>query len=264
MRIALTMALLWVANTVWAQAEFEVMNGLSHSYNSQPGSEHSGAIKVRNLTENEVIIKVSKKDYIFNYKGESYYEDSSDVKTNKEWIEVIATNITLPAKAEYEIPYTVKVPELDTLIGSYWSAFLIEPVGQLNDEDPEVGVGIQTVIRYAVQIINEFEERGVAELEYLNVGMDTKDSTQIINVFIGNNGDFMVRPTVGIDIYNNETGESHEFKYEGGKRIYPSTSVSYSLPIKGLVEGSYTAVLIADCGDDDVFGMNVEFEVSYQ
>jgi hypothetical protein len=246
---------------VFGQGSFEVINGLSHTYNSAPGSEHAGIMIIRNLTDQDVPISVKQKDYRFFADGSSFYEDTlENVKSNKEWVTYLAQDVTLPASKDLEIPFSVKVPEGE-YIGTYWSVFMIEPVSVLDHDAPDQGVGISTVIRYAIQIVNEFEDKGNADVEYVGVNLESKEGINVLTIGVQNKGDAMVRPELSVDIYNTESGEVKEYNYEIAKRIYPNTSVSYSLPLEDLLPGSYTAVLMTDCGDDQVYGLNLEFDI---
>lgn len=51
-------------------------------------------------------------------------------------------------------------------------------------------------------------------------------------------------------------------RYEGGKlRIFPGCSVRYAVDLGPLKPGKYNALVIADCGEDKVFGARYVLEV---
>ena len=45
------------------------------------------------------------------------------------------------------------------------------------------------------------------------------------------------------------------------KKIYPTTSTRYKIGLEGISAGKYTALLLADCGEEDVFGMNLDLAI---
>jgi hypothetical protein len=47
-------------------------------------------------------------------------------------------------------------------------------------------------------------------------------------------------------------------KFDGGKqRMYPGTSVRFTADLVGVQSSLYKALIIVDCGGEDVFGANV-------
>ena len=69
-----------------------------------------------------------------------------------------------------------------------------------------------------------------------------------------------MRPLVWVELYD-DIG-NHVGTYEGRTiRTYPGTSVRYTIDIDEVGLGTYKALVVADCGGDDIFGINYTVQV---
>ncbi|HEX9934444.1 MAG TPA: hypothetical protein VGB38_04540, partial [bacterium] len=75
-----------------------------------------------------------------------------------------------------------------------------------------------------------------------------------------NTGQRMLRPKAWVQLWN-ENGDEVG-KFEGNEmRTYPGTSVRHKIELKKVKPGNYKALLVADCGGEDVFGMNLNLQI---
>jgi len=68
-----------------------------------------------------------------------------------------------------------------------------------------------------------------------------------------------MHPSVHVDLFD-EQG-TQKGKFEGTQyRLYPGTSVRERILFDGVPGGTYTALVVIDDGDDDVFGAQYRLE----
>ena len=71
-----------------------------------------------------------------------------------------------------------------------------------------------------------------------------------------NTGERLLRTSLWVDLYDPKG--SFVGKFDGGKHgLYPGTSVRFTADLVGVASATYKALIVADCGGDDVFGANV-------
>ena len=86
--------------------------------------------------------------------------------------------------------------------------------------------------------------------------LGAKDGKRQLLVDVENTGERWLRGTLWVELYAKEGALVGRFD-AGRLRMYPGTSVRYTVDLAGVLAGSYKALIVIDCGDDDVFGANV-------
>jgi hypothetical protein len=166
--------------------------------------------------------------------------------------------IEVPPGGVADVSYTIKVPEDEALVGTYWSILMVEVVAPQPLDLAAVGadklsLGINQIVRYAVQVVTHIGESGDRRLNFLDTRLLRDAQARILQLDIENTGSRWLRPTVSAELYSDEGRLAHSFEGET-LRVYPGTSVRYRLDLSDAKPGKYKAVVIADCGGDDVFG----------
>lgn len=245
------------------QAGIVVLNGLSHEHFLGPTESEQGVIRIKNDGANAEMITVYQKDFKFNYKGQTFYNDpSSQERSNAKWLVINPLSLLLGPSEEAEIVYNVAVPNNDSLFGSYWSSIMIEPVNDFDTTKPKAGLSVRSVFRYAIQIITHVKDtNSVSKLEFLDVQLIKENESNYLMVDAENTGSRMLRTKMAIEIFN-ANGESQGVFTSIKSRTYPGTSKRYIIPLKDVPAGSYEAVLIADSENDEVFGIQMTLDIS--
>lgn len=246
-----------------ANAGIVVKNGLSHLHNVSLGKDYKGSIVIQNTSNLEQSVKVYQRDYQFLHTGEAFYEKpGSHIRSNANWIDLSASFLTLQPKEEMIIHYEIVVPDNHELPGTSWSVIMVEGVKDVDPGKFRAGLNINTVVRYAIQISTTIEETGSSELEFLNVDLKNSEfDTPQLEVDIKNIGERLLIPTVVLELFN-ESGESIGSFTAEKKKTYPGTSVKFYVDLADTKPGDYQAVLLADCGEEEVFGVNISLEIS--
>lgn len=246
-----------------AQGMIAVMGDLTHERISSPGETYSETIVVRNLGDSPEEVKIYQTDYRFNCEGKSFYDEPSNFpRSNAGWIAFSPKRLMIPPKEEMSIQFVVQVPALDSLFGTYWSVIMVEPIPRSSMESslPERTLGVQTVVRYAIQIVTHIGDTGTKKIRFMGSQLIREGEKRIFQVDIENVGDRMLRPSMMLQIFDMEGKEYGPFE-SAPLRIYPGTSVRHRFDVSALPKGKYKALVVADCGEEDLFGIHYMVEI---
>ena len=182
----LIMLFLLVAATA-SHAGVSVVGSLTRGNTVSPGDRYEGDIMVRNNDEQPVEVRVYKKDYLFYADGRNLYDESgSTPRTNATWLTVQPAQMTVPPKGTGSFHYTVQTPKNAELKGSYWSLLMVEPMAPPavlpNQEKNKISMGLQTVIRYAIQIVTDFGESGEWMLKFRDKKLVMKEGKRLFEI----------------------------------------------------------------------------------
>jgi hypothetical protein len=241
------------------EAGISVGGGLTHETTVRPGASYEGAVTVINTGHEHEAVKIYQTDYRFTCEGDYYYDEpGSNPRSNAHWMDFSPHLVTVPPDGSVDISYTINVPPDEHLIGTYWSILMIEVVGPQSGQSgqPEEGsvhLGIKQIVRYGVQIVSHISDTGERRLDFVDTRILRSGAQRSLEVDLENIGERWLKPLVWVELYS----ENADFvgRYQAGRlRIFPGTSARYKLDLTGVPGGEYKALVIADCGADDVFG----------
>jgi hypothetical protein len=265
MKKTILMMLVFLCSATTSLAGVSVVGSLTRENTVVPGDRYEGDILLRNSGDESVEVRIYKKDYLFYADGRNLYEEpGSTPRSNAEWLTIQPAQLTVPPKGTGAFHYTVQIPKNHDLKGSYWSLLMVEPMvppavlpGQQKNK---VSVGLQTVIRYAIQIVTDFGDSGEWQLRFRDKKLVMSEGKRLFELDIENVGERWLSPMVWIELYNAEGVPAGRFE-SSQKRIYPGCSVRHQMDLTGVPAGIYNAVAIADNKDDHVFGGQYEIHI---
>lgn len=244
---------------VSSEADLFIAGSLTHEREAKVGETYRGSIFIRNKGEGSQEVKVYQTDYLFFFDGRNIYGEPGKLKrSNAGWITFSPKWLTIPPNGVSQVNYTVKVPDDEILIGTYWSMLMVEEIaksspGATREEKGKVKLGIRQVIRYGIQMVTHINDTGVLKLKFLETKLLRMGERRILQVDIENIGERWLRPFLWAELYDEEG--SYIGRFEGGRfRIYPGTSVRYRLDLSQVPQGEYKSLVVADGGGEDVFG----------
>ena len=217
------------------------------------GREYRGAVVLKNRGTEKAECRLYSRDYSFSSYGSTFYGDpGTSERSNAGWITFHPEVVTLEAEEEQELRYTVSVPYDRNLLGTYWSILFVENVPQ-NSSDQ---TGERKGVRYGIEMVTNIGVNPKAQLAFFNaklVGEEEEERTFQIDLL--NTGEKWLQPLLYIELYDMEG--NFIGKFDGGQyRLYPDTSKRGSVSLQGVKKGTYKALVIADCGEGDLFGGN--------
>lgn len=247
-------------------APVSVLGGLTREIVLQPGARSEGRIVLRNNTDQPQEVKVYQTDYLFWADGRNEYgEPGSTPRSNARWIVYTPHQLTVPPKATESVYYTIQVPQQADLRGTYWSMLMVEPISAETLEPPrqeegKVTIGIRTVLRYGIQMVTHIGDTGERNLRFADRQLVVEGGKRTLRLDLENTGERWLRPTVWAELFD-ERGMSLG-RFEGGRfRIYPGCSVRYQIDLSEVPAGKYRALIVADNGDEYVFGAQYELDL---
>jgi len=95
-------------------------------------------------------------DYFFYHTGSTEYPEAGSLqRSNANWIELQAPEITVPGNANLTYNFSAVVPSDESLSGTYWAVIMVEPTDDFKDDEVE-GITVRTKTRYAIQVVTNF------------------------------------------------------------------------------------------------------------
>jgi hypothetical protein len=247
-------AVIGLATPCRAAAQIAVVGSTVEERTASAGQRYEGAILVRNLTTQPQPVRVYQSDYRFFADGTSHFDSAgSTPRSNARWITPSASALVIPASADVTITYSVAVPAIDTLRGTYWSAVMVEGVPSAPPPAGAHQVGLGAVVRYAVQLATHLQVAGSRRVK-LTKDAFAPDSAggRRLDMVVENVGDRAYRPSLWVELYD-AAGTLRARQQQQRGLLYPGTSLRQRFVFPRLPAGSYKAVVFADTGDDAVF-----------
>ena len=238
-----------------------VLNGLTHVHKSASGNTISGVIKLKNTNNTEQRIIIYFNNLFQKCGAETILTDkSTHNRSIGKWFSTNVNERVLKPNEQYELVYTIKVPNDSTLNGSYWGVLMVEIEKPIKEDQLEYGVKLQSKIRYGIQLIVDVNTPTPSELDFFNIKINKSGKSNIINVDVQNNGIYYVKATLVLEVFdeNGKQVKKQEVKF---KKIYPASCKAYSIDISDLPKGTYSASLVADYGGGDMYATDLEFEI---
>jgi hypothetical protein len=264
-RSLLVLFLILLTSSITFGAGISIPGGLSRISNLETGGKSEGKILVRNGSLEPQTVKIYQTDYLFYADGRNLYEKpGADKRSNARWISFSPQRLEILPKGIGVINYQIQAPPDSKLTGTYWSVIMIEPLGkespELSDKPEKVQVGISTVVRYAVQIITNIGGARERKIQFLDRQLLHVNKELILQVDLENSGRLWITPTVWAELFD-EKGLSIG-RFQGGRvRIFPTCSARFRINLADVPKGKYSALVVADSGDDNVFGAKYQLEI---
>lgn len=246
------------AATAPAAAQIAVMGNTLQERATRPGERYTGTILVLNPTAEPQTARLYQTDYRFQADGTSHFDaPGSQARSNAQWVTLGTTQVTIPPGQTVPVQFSVQVPLRDTLHGTYWSVIMVE--GLPRREPPRVNssrptVGIVPVLRYGVQVVSQMERSGARNAEFAHVQVvQDKEGTRSLQFEIRNAGQRAYRVDAKVQVFDEAGSQVASFARQENM-LYPGSSVLASFKLPKLPPQSYQVLVVADTGEDEVFG----------
>ncbi|MBA2689131.1 MAG: hypothetical protein H0U64_13685 [Gemmatimonadaceae bacterium] len=240
---------------VAAGAQIAVLGSTVEERNSAPGETYSGIIVVKNLTSVPQPVRIYQTDYTFFADGTSHFDAPGSIpRSNAAWITPSASSITIPPSGEMSVTYTVRVPAVDSLRGTYWSAVMVEGAVTAPRASRGRQVGLGSVMRYSIQIAVHVARPSLTKMSFEKQEITTgAGGERSLHVQVVNDGERGYRPNMWVELYDADGALKGRVEQQRGL-LYPGTSLLQKFAFGKLPAGDYKAVVFADAGEDSMFG----------
>ena len=130
-----------------------------------------------------------------------------------------------------------------------------------NRQQTDKRVGLSAIMRYGVQIITEIGDTGTTSLKFLDKKLVINDvGNKSFQIDIENNGEKWYMPDLWIELYDSNGNNVGRIEAPQ-RRIFPGCSVRHLMDISSLKAGKYKMIVIADTGNENVFGAEYDLEL---
>lgn len=241
---------------VFSYASVEVIGSLRQVYQVNLGEVIKGQIRIQNNEAKDQEVRVYQTDLLYNAQEQTFYDEpGAHKRSNAGWIQYSPKTVVLKSMESRTIEYEITVPKSDTLSGTYWSVIMVEGVNPINPNQ-KGDLSITTVTRYAVQIVNEMNNKGNGSLKFMEPTLVKGDNKKLyLAVDLTNDGDHYISPDVSMELFD-ENGNSLKTIKAVKRGLYPATSARYKLDLEGIPsKKTYKAMIVAAGADNDVFGL---------
>ena len=252
----LSLVIVLLSYPFFSYASVEVIGSLRQVYNVNQGEIIKGQIRIQNNEARDQEVRIYQTDLLYNLQEQTFYDEpGANKRSNAGWIQFSPKTVVLKSNESRTVEYEITVPRSDTLSGTYWSVLMVEGVNPI-DPSKRGDLNISTVTRYAVQIVNEMNNKGKGSLKFLEPALMTGENKKVyLAVDLTNDGDRYISPEVSMELYD-ENGVSVKTIKAPRKGLYPATSVRVKLDLEGLPsKKTYTAMIVAAGNEEDVFGL---------
>jgi hypothetical protein len=248
-----------------SRAGISVIGNLARTTTIKPGDPFEGVILVKNNGNAPAEARIFQSDYLAHCDGSNDYgEPGHTPRSNANWITLSPSRLKLAPGETQPVRYKGRAPADAKLRGSYWSMIIVEP-GSAPAITPEgkpdtVAVGLQTTVRFAVQIVTEIGKTGTRSLQVLQKCLLQVDGKRFFQLDIGNDGERLLIPAIGVELFDQKGASLGRFD-AGRTRIYPTCSVRAKIDLTDLPCGKYVAMVLLDSGDAQVMGAQYDLEL---
>lgn len=249
-RFACLAGCLWLTSAGPAAAAIVVLSTLAHEHTLAPGENFEGTIFLRNSGSETATARVSQTDYTYTADGANDYGTPGNAaRSNARWLAPATTLVTIPAQQVVALHYRGKIPAGSSLQGSYWSIIMVE-----NAAGPVDASGISTITRYGIQVITHIGQTGARSVRFARRECQQDEKGAAVLLDLENDGQRLIFPRLWIELFDHEGKKIGRF---GGDsvRLYPACSARYRVALPAIPAGTYQALLLADCGGDQMVGM---------
>lgn len=229
---------------------------------ARPGDTYRGSIVVRNTGRTPTDIKVYTTDYAFSADGRNRYDAPGTLpRSNATWLRLNQEQLAIDGGGRSRIDYEVRVPDDGRLTGTYWSTVMIEELGGVESVDPQRGrAQLRQVIRHAIQVITEIGASGRSEITFDNAQLSVEEGKRWFAVDLENKGERWLRMDIWLELHDPQGRLAGRFPGTR-QRTFPATSVRSRIDLSKVAPGRYLALLVADAGNNDLFGTRIDLEI---
>ena len=252
--------------TLSLSAQVDVMGALSRRHDLSAGSEVQGRVLVRNAGDQAQMVKVYLTGYQTTADGRTRYADPADSpRSNAAWVHLTPAEQIVPAKGTVSFHYIIRVPDNEQLAGTYWSMLMVqpEPMKAYEPPTPSAGkaqVGIRNVTRIGIHLMTHIGQGGRRELRFIDRRLEIAEGRAVLQLSMENTGERHLSLEVWAELFDAEGVSIGRFS-AGRHGLYPGSSTKVAIDFTGIPAGPYQALIVADNGDDHVFGARYKLEI---
>jgi len=128
-------------------------------------------------------------------------------------------------------------------------------------EKKQIRFGIRQVMRSAIQVVTHVGDTGTRQIQFLKTDLVRDGAKKFLSIDVQNIGERWLRPFLSADLVTDKGVSLGRF--DGGRwRLFPGTSVRYTIDFGAIPDGKYKALVVLDNKDESVFGAQYNLDFS--
>ena len=280
--IGFTVSKAQAPNDLGASALPAVVSNFVERFNLNPGGEVTGTLVLEGTGEREQTVSLHVRDLIEIAGEKQYGTAGSFERSNAAWITGLPSQVSLEPGERLSLPYRLRMPD-NAANGTFYSIILVEPLVidpfvEADDDrytaETETNFVLKQRLRYGIQIITDTTESGAVALNFANPALDKRSSSRTssgtgnalretvnLRATLEHRGNQGVRVNVSLELFDTSGELVAAVVKNDDQYIYPQSSQLINLDLGNVAAGIYDAILIADAGPDNVFGVRYNLEV---
>lgn len=245
-------------------AQVQLAGSLVRQVKVAPGNETQGRIIVSNPSDQAQTAKVYLTDYQSFADGTTRYGEAGlQPRSNAAWVHLIPREQVVPPRGTASFHYIIRVPEHE-LTGTYWSMLMVEPVASEKLAPPAPAgrsqVGIRTITRTGVHLVTHIGDSGERDLRFISRRLEQEEDRLALLLELENTGQRYLNLLVWAELFAQDGTSLGRF--DAGRRgLYPGSSARLRADLAGVPPGAYQALVVADNGDEHIFGARFEMNI---
>ena len=249
----------------FGEPALNVVGDLTYNFSLEPGGRAMGEITVENEGNEDGDVRIYLVDYLHYADGRNQFDKAgSSGRSNAPWFSVSPGQASVPAGGSLKVHYSLSVPPDPALKGTYWSLLMVEPIPKSLltpvEQRDDVNLRVMTITRFGIQMIANIGRAGEVKIRFLDKSLVKEGGKPMLRLDVANEGERLVTPHVWAEFFNSK-GKSSGPIDGSRQRIYPGCSARFTMDLSGLAPGGYQIVVVADNGDENVFGANYAMDL---
>lgn len=264
-----TLLLFFVFLACDSSAQVNVIGGLTRRHSLSPGSELQGKILVSNPGTESVMVKVYLTGYQAKSDGTTKYAAPEEAeRSNASWVHLIPEEQLIAPRTTATFHYVVRVPDEENLTGTWWSMIMVHPqdpaqyeAPQEEKDDQKIKVGIKATSRTGIHLITNIGGGGKKMLKITDSKLQLIKQHRVLTFTLENTGERQLRLDIWAELFDEEGISIGRFNSER-QGLLPGNSKKASIDLTAVPAGKYEVLIVADNGDDSVFGARYSLDIT--
>lgn len=241
-----------------AAAQVVVTSSAVLERQADAGERYEGRIELTNSSSTQQEARLYKTDYTATADGRVSYEPAaSRGRSNASWVTLSTPAVTLPPGGRTTVTYVVTVPAGQQLSGTYWSMIMVEGVDRAAEAAAASGakaaVAIRTALRYGVQVATHVGADSKVLVAFDSVRAASEGQQRALSYDFVNTGERATRLRMSVELFGADGRPVRRLEQQRGL-LYPGNSARQRFDFGALPAGTYTAIVTADAGSDEMIG----------
>ena len=248
-----------------SQAQIDVVGSLNRRHDLAIGAERQGRVLLRNAGEQDQMVRVYLTGYQTTADGYTRYTDPAQCpRSNAAWVHLSPAEQVIPARGTASFHYVIKVPEDKALQGTYWSMLMLhpEPMEAYQPPDSEAGkpkLGIRSITRIGIHLVTHIGQEGSRALRFVDRRLELGPQSAVLQL-MENSGEWYLSLEVWAELFDAQGLSIGRFP-AGRHGLYPGNAITVPIDFSAVPPGAYQTLVVADNGDEHVFGASYSLEM---